>query len=275
MRQINRSEIISVIILCGFVFALCIPFLRDLDRLPGHLIQTGCNISPSPTVFMMPFGTTANYRFGTPISAAGYAGPDTCTIPDSAPWGLIYALSGDVVGLKLVLIFTLLLGGLSVYGVARSFLLLPPAFALFAALLYLSSLWMAGQLESGNYTEFSLYFWPLALIGFHGLMRGRWIALLLPMFFVIALDPLKYTAPAALAAALLIILFSRVYREQRAFAAVVWLIGSLFGFLWAMPKLLPLQDVFALNLVDLAGRKAEGYESIGRIYLNHCRNCAA
>jgi hypothetical protein len=87
------------------------------------------------------------------------------------------------------------------------------------------------------------------------------------MFFVMAFNPMKYTAPATLAATLLIILFSRVCREQRAFAVVIWLVGALFGFLWAMPKLLPLHDVLALNLVDIVGRKAEGYdEGIYKIF---------
>jgi hypothetical protein len=244
---------------------LCIPFLRDFDRLPG---------TPDPDAFQyLSFAYSFhdavwnhgelplwNPYFGGGIRWAGYP-----YNPGLSPWSLIYVLLGDVIGLKLCLIFTLLLGGLSMYGVARGFLLLPPAFALFAGLLYLSSLWMAGQLRSGNYTEFSLYFWPLALIGFHGLIRGRWTALLLPMFFVMTFNPMKYTAPAAFAAALLIILFSRVYREQRAFAIVIWHVGALFGCLWAMPKLLPLWDVLALNQLDVFEREAKGYESIGKI----------
>jgi hypothetical protein len=251
--------------LFGFIAILCIPFVRDLHRLPGTPDPDGLQHLSFAYSFYDAVWNHGELPLWNPYFGGGVRWAGYIYNPGISPWGLVYALSGDVVGLKLCLVFTLLLGGLSVYGVARSFLLLPPAFALFAALLYLSSLWMAGRLESGNYNEFSAYFWPLALLSFHGLMRGRWMALLLPMFFVIALNPAKYASLTTLFAGFVILLFGRVYRDQRAFAAGIWLIGALFGFLWAMPKLLPLQDLLKLNLVGTDVQKASGYHGIGEI----------
>jgi hypothetical protein len=177
-----------------------------------------------------------------------------------SPWALIYALAGEIAGVKIALLLSLALGGIAIYGVARKVALLSPGFSLFAALLFLSSNWMPGRVQGGNYNEFSTYFWLFAVLCFHELLRGRLLGLLFPLYFVIALNPAKYTAVTVLLAGLVIVLCSPAYKDERRFAVLIWLAGALIGFLLAMPKILPMIEMFRLNLVDVhALRALEGY----------------
>ena len=196
-----------------------------------------------------------NPYFGGGIPWAGYI-----YNPGLSPWALIYALAGEIAGVKIALLLSLALGGIAVYAVARKVALLGPGFSLFAALLFLSSSWMAGRVQGGNYNEFSTYFWLFAVLCFHELLRGRVLGLLFPLYFVVALNPAKYTAATALLAGLIIVLCSPAYKDGRRFAVLIWLAGAIIGLLLAMPKILPMIELFRLNLVDVhALRALEGY----------------
>jgi len=234
-----------------FLAALCFPILRDLNNLPTKLnVDAYQHLSFAYTYYdaVRHHGELPlwNPYFGGGVPWAGYI-----YNPGISPWGLIFGLFGDVVGMKVTLLLSLVLGGLALYGVARKIALLSPAFSLFATLLFLSSNWMAGRVQGGNYAEFSTYFWLLALLCFHELLRGRILGFLFPFYFVVALNPAKYTAFTALLAGLVIVLFSPVYKYERRFAVIVWVVGAVIGLLLAMPKILPMIELFRLNLVDV------------------------
>jgi hypothetical protein len=252
-----------------FLVALSFPILRDLDNLPTKLnVDAYQHLSFAYTYYdaVRNHGELPlwNPYFGGGVPWAGYI-----YNPGISPWGLIFALFGDIAGMKVTLVLSLVLGGLSLYGVARKVALLSPAFSLFATLLFLSSNWMAGRIQGGNYAEFSTYFWFLAILCFHELLNGRLLGLLFPYYFVVALNPAKYTAFTALLAGLVIVLCSPVYKDKRRIAVFVWLVGVVIGLLLAMPKILPMIALFRLNLVDVyVLKELRGYtpeEILGRL----------
>ena len=265
MDQRHQTDIPYLLALVAFVIALSFPFLRDLHNLPVTEDYDGLQHLSFAYSFYDAIWNHGELPLWNPYFGGGIRWAGYLYNPGISPWGLIYALSGEVVGVKLCLILSLLLGGLATYGVARKFVLLPPPFALFAALLYLSATWMAGRLESGNYNEFSTYFWVVALFCFHELVRGKWLGLLFPLFFIVALNPAKYTALTTFVAGIIILMFSSIYRGQRLFVLSVWLIGTAFGLLLAMPKLLPLWELASLNIASLSTQAPIGYQGLGEI----------
>jgi hypothetical protein len=253
-----KDERFCLVLLGTFLVLLSLPILRDLHRLPTKLNADSYQhlsfaFSYYEAVWNHGELPLWNPYFGGGIPWAGYL-----YNPGISPWGLIYGLAGDVAGVKIALVITLVLGGLGVYGVARRVALLGPAFSLFAALLFLSSNWMTARLNSGNYNEFSSYFWLFAVLCFHEFLRGRILGLLFPVYFVIVFNPAKYTALTVVLAGLIIVLFSRAYQGGRRFAVLMWLTGALIGVLLAMPKILPMIELFRLNLVDVQALDALG-----------------
>lgn len=251
ISDLLKDERFCLVLLGAFLGLLSFPILRDLNRLPTQLNTDAYQhlsfaFSYYDAVWNHGELPLWNPYFGGGIPWAGYI-----YNPGISPWGLIYGLAGDIAGVKIALVLSLVLAGLGVYGVARKVALLSPAFSLFAALLFLSSNWMIGRIHSGNYNEFSTYFWLFAVLCFHEFLRGRILGLLFPLYFVVVLNPAKYTALTAVLAGLVIVLCSRAYQGERRFAVLMWLTGASIGLLLAMPKILPMIELFRLNLVDV------------------------
>lgn len=195
-----------------------------------------------------------NPYFGGGVPWAGYV-----YNPGLSIQSLLYLGVGPFVGIKLFALLVLFGGGLSLYAFARLWFALDPRFALVSSLLYMSALWLPYRMISGNFDEIILYVSPLAGVLMWGLLHGRWWGLLLPVLLQALFAQAKYGPFIVALLPFFCVLqwagFSwlRVGRGMLLFG-----LAFLAGVVFSLPKLLPLVEMLARDLVDqtdFAGHK--------------------
>src|ERR1044071_6138408 len=119
VSSVAKNDRACLLGLGGFFAGLSFPILRDLNNLPTKLnVDAYQHLSFAYTYYdaVRNHGELPlwNPYFGGGIPWAGYI-----YNPGISPWGLIFGLFGDIAGMKVTLLLSLVLGGLALYGVAR------------------------------------------------------------------------------------------------------------------------------------------------------------
>lgn len=187
--------------------------------------------------------------------------------PGISPAAWIHIAFGEVGGVKVVTWLALVLGGCGTYASGRRWFGLEPAAALLSAAVYVFALWTPCHLIEGNYSELGLLLLPTVLAGQAALLDRRPIALLLPLVYVAVIAESRYGFLVFAPTGVLVPLLSPRRTRSGSAALLCWALPFAFGLLLAAPKLLPLLDLAARDLVDQKTGAASFFYPSGSIFL--------
>lgn len=177
---------------------------------------------------------------------------------------LIYIACGEIIGIKIWIITILILGGCGMYGTLRGWFELGPLASFFGAMLYMSSSWFTGVIQSGDYDLHAFFSLPFAMLCMLWLLQGRYAGLLLPVCYMTWLaDETKFWPFIAMLIVLVVAIACRS-ASQRSFRDTVLLWSAAFacGIALSAWKLLPFIEHFKADLVDqIAQRRWLCYKS--------------
>ncbi|MHA2032239.1 MAG: hypothetical protein ACW99Q_22940, partial [Candidatus Kariarchaeaceae archaeon] len=238
-------------ILISFVIVLTIGFWLKPFNLPSTNDEDALLYMAMGYLFKIAIHTYNEFPIWNPYFGGGIPWSGFWN-PGISPVSLILILFGEVVGIKVWLFATYLLGALGMYQVCLNCLSISRSSSVLAGMLFVGSLWAAGRFESGNYFQFSYLLLPLCIYLFYCLSRGSFVGFLLPLLYWTILAAFgKYEIFLMIP---FILVFALAYRKIFEVSAGRILSSFVISFIvfigLGMSKLLPLLEEVSVNIAN-------------------------
>jgi hypothetical protein len=240
------------VLLAFFVLFLTLPFWINLRNLPSTTDPDALEMLAFARIFVDSIWNHYRFPMWNPFFGGGIPWAGVVWNPSLTPLSLILVSFGEVVGFKVWFALVLFCGTMGMYRICTDILRTSRVAALLSGMLFSGSLWAAGRLQDGNYCEFGLLLLPLCIHAFHQFLNKHWVGCVLPVLYLAVLGMTRYEA---FLVALFVLVFGLFFQRQMqaSYSTIVlgWLGTFLVFVLLALPKLLPLIDVLAANMVEL------------------------
>lgn len=260
MTELNNSPVrheylcqrIDFAVLAIFVFFLTLPFWVNLGNLPSTTDPDALEMLAFARVFVDATWNHHQFPMWNPYFGGGVPWAGVVWNPGLTPLSLILIPFGEVVGFKVWFALVLFFGAVGMYRVCTDILRTSRGAALLSGALFPGALWAAGRLADGNYCEFGFLLLPLCIHAFHQFLHKHWVGFFLPVLYLAVLGMTRYEP---FLVALFVLTFALLFKRQvqASYSAIVlgWLGTFMVFVILALPKLLPLLEILAANIVEL------------------------